>query len=73
MQAKERAPTPFSFVVFTLGLTFEFFKEFGGALICTRYFYMHHETSPLSMSKTKMPKAKLILKLMNSTFKCNVK
>jgi len=29
LRAKERAPTPYSFVVFCLGLTFESFKGFG--------------------------------------------
>jgi hypothetical protein len=72
MRTKEHAPTPFSSIVFTLGFTFEFFKEFGGASICTRYSYMHHEISPLSMSKMKMPIAKLIIKLMNSTLRCNI-
>jgi hypothetical protein len=31
-EAKEHIPTP-SFVVFNFGLTFEFYKEFGGALV----------------------------------------
>ncbi len=35
--ARERAPTPYSFVVFNLGLTFESFKELGA-----RHFYIRH-------------------------------
>jgi hypothetical protein len=73
MQIREHAPTPFSSIVFTLGLPFEFSKEFGVASICTRHSYMHHETSPLFVFEMKMPKVKLIPKLMNSTFRCNVK
>jgi hypothetical protein len=31
LQAREHITTSFSFIVFTFGLAFEFFKEFGGA------------------------------------------
>jgi hypothetical protein len=31
LQAKERTPIPFSFVLFTFELAFESYEEFGGA------------------------------------------
>jgi hypothetical protein len=36
LQVNECTPTPSSSIVFTFGLAFESFKEFGGALLFTR-------------------------------------
>jgi len=39
LQARERIPTPFSSVVFTFGLAFESYEEFGGASISLCAFF----------------------------------